>query len=383
MKRLMKPLSSFQTLAIAVSGGGDSMALLRLAHAHHSKLVALTVDHGLRKEAVREAKQVERWCRAVGIEHHTLKWKHSGITSGVQAKARTARYDLMTDWCVKHGVTALLTAHTADDQAETVMMRSHRTQSDKSLAAIWPETNWNGVAVLRPLLSATRAELRNYLTSLNQEWIEDPSNSDSRFERVRIRSAAPSLALTKTASAAQRKIRVAQAEAGRWMKRYAATNVSGMITILSASLKSLPGSASDEALLDLIDRAGGTAPERAKRDALTAWLASDESGRRTLGGVLFAKRKNEIIVAREPGRIAAGSVALSPKMPIIWDKRFIVAGPKGSKIISKKHVKSLKRHETLPAFVDAGLPVITRHGEFLADPFVSHHKAAKIKLVSK
>jgi len=382
LKRRLKPLNQIPRIAIAVSGGGDSLALLRLAASSHPSVVALTVNHALRKEAAAEARKVAAWCRALGIEHQTLKWKHDGVTSGLQAKARAARYDLMSAWCGKHGVEALLTAHTADDQAETVAMRSRRTSSDKSLAAIWPETNWNGIRILRPLLDITRAELRDYLTIIGQDWIEDPSNHDSKFERVRIREQAPSLALAKTANAAQSKIRRAQSESSVWMKRHAVIGPSGMISIPTSALASLSNSARDEALITLIAKAGGTTPERAKREALSHWLASSESGRRTLGGALFAKRKSQTIIAREPGRIATVPLELSPRANILWDKRFLVSGPKGSTITSKASIKSLKRLEDIPAFVDAGLPVILNaNGELLADISGSHHPAAKIKLV--
>lgn len=381
VKRLLKPLDGIPKVAIAVSGGGDSLALFRLVASSRGDVAALTVDHGLRIEAAQEARQVASWCRDLGIGHHILKWNHAGVASGLQAKARAARYDLMSEWCLKHGATVLLTAHTADDQAETVAMRSLRTSSDKSLAAIWPETNWNGIRIMRPLLSVTRAELRDHLTAIGQDWIEDPSNRDPKFERVRIRSDAPSLALAEAATTAQRKIRGAQAKAISWANKHVTIAPSGMITFPPRALASLANTAHDECLLLLLAKLGGAMPERARRNALLQWLSSGDSGRRTLGGALFAKRKNEIIIAREPGRIDATPLELSPHANILWDKRFLASGPEGSTITSKASIKSLKRFEDIPAFVDAGLPVILgADGVVLADLFVSHHEAAKITL---
>ncbi|WP_196501807.1 tRNA lysidine(34) synthetase TilS [Aestuariivirga litoralis] len=381
LKRLFRPCAPFPSLAIAVSGGGDSIALLRLAHAWHGSgsLIALTVDHGLRKESVKEAKQVASCCKSLGIKHHVLKWKHQGITSGLQAKARSARYELMAAWCGKHGVNALLTAHTMDDQAETVAMRQRRTSSAKSLSAIWPEKQWNGITVLRPLLDVTRAELRDYLTAIGQDWIEDPSNQDHRYERVRVRAEAPALTLAAEAKAAQRKTRSAEKSAAVWIAKSVTVTSFGMITISSASVKAM----TDAALLNLIALAGGSTPELAKRESLAAWLASDETGRRTLGGALFAKRQREIIVAREPARIAAAPVATSPANGVRWDNRFLVIGPKGSSIIARAALKSLKRNGKIPAFVDAGLPVVMRGDKVLADVFSSHHPEAKITFITK
>src|SRR5690606_12644273 len=109
------------------------------------------------------------------------------------ARARQARYDLMNDWCRANGATVLMTAHTLDDQAETVLMRLARTSSLDSLAGIPKLGQWQGLKVFRPLLGERRETLRQYLRALGQEWIEDPSNDDPRFERVRIRKIMPLL----------------------------------------------------------------------------------------------------------------------------------------------------------------------------------------------
>ena len=156
---------------------------------HRIKISVLTVDHGLRPEAAAEAVKVAEWCARLGLEHHTLRWEGTKPKTGLQAKARAARYDLLSAWCKANGVTYLLTGHTMDDQAETVLMRQQRTDTAESLAGIWETAVWDGVKVFRPLLGQSRADLRAYLASLGQPWIDDPSNSDTRFERVRVRQA--------------------------------------------------------------------------------------------------------------------------------------------------------------------------------------------------
>ena len=189
-EKLFAALRGEQHIALAVSGGSDSMALLQLAAqwAKDSvKISVLTVDHGLRPEAAAEANKVAAWCDSLVLDHHTLRWEGMKPKTGLQAKARTARYDLMGNWCKANGVKFLLTGHTLDDQAETVLMRQARTDTAESLAGIWETADWAGVKLFRPLLGQSRSDLRAYLKSLGQPWIDDPSNLDTRFERVRVR----------------------------------------------------------------------------------------------------------------------------------------------------------------------------------------------------
>lgn len=362
------------------------MALLLLMKSHlapKQTLTAITVNHALRTSSAAEARQVKSWCKALGIKHISLTWKHGEITSGIQAKARTARYDLMAKWCHKHKVNALLTAHTKEDQAETVAMRMARTNSAKSLSAIWSETEIHGLKVLRPLLTAKREDLRNDLNARGQPWLEDPSNQDPRFERVRLRQAGVSAALAATATKAQIKIKAASAAAQKWIAKNARRDASSMIEFEARGLTKLSGNAQDEALIRLIEAVGGKAPERAKREALLTWLEAPTNARRSLGGAIFIIRKNIVRIGREPARIDSKPVQLAPRKAALWDNRFLAQGPKGSTIISKATVKSLKRIKNLPAFVDLGLPVIITQNQVLATPFFSHHPQAKLTLFSK
>ena len=194
--RLFQRIPGGERLALAVSGGSDSMALLRLVAAWRNEryVTVLTVDHGLRPDSAKEALQVSAWCMGLGLPHVTLAWQGPKPATGLQVKARAVRYDLMTDWCRAHGVAWLLTAHTMDDQAETVLMRLVRTTSFDSLSGIPEMGEWKGIGLFRPLLGERREGLRAFLNHLGQPWIDDPSNADERFERVRIRKALPMLA---------------------------------------------------------------------------------------------------------------------------------------------------------------------------------------------
>ena len=179
-------------LAVAVSGGSDSLALVLLADAwcreRGGRVSALTVDHGMRAEAAAEAAKVAAWMQAHGIEHHILVWRDPTPASALQAKARNARYRLMDDWCGRAGVDHLLVGHTADDQAETVLMRLKRGSGPDGLAGMSAVRRLDHCAVLRPMLRMRREALQAFLSAQGQTWLSDPSNTDQRFARTRVRA---------------------------------------------------------------------------------------------------------------------------------------------------------------------------------------------------
>ncbi len=171
------------TFGLAVSGGPDSMALLWLAaRAFPGRVKAATVDHGLRAEARAEAEMVARWCGQEGIPHALLT-PHEPITGSIQSTAREARYALLHDWRTAHGIDWLLTAHHADDQIETLLMRLNRASGVGGLAGIRKR---NG-HVLRPLLGWRRGELQALVDLHALPHVQDPSNADTRFDRVAMR----------------------------------------------------------------------------------------------------------------------------------------------------------------------------------------------------
>ncbi|HVV28836.1 MAG TPA: tRNA lysidine(34) synthetase TilS [Rhizomicrobium sp.] len=190
--------------AVAVSGGSDSLALMHLLGGHARAVgrpapVVLTVDHGLRAGSAREAKQVACWAGKAGLKAHILAWRGSKPKTGVEAAARAARYRLMGAWLAKHGIATLFVGHTQDDQAETFLLRLARGSGLDGLAAMrarvpWPEPGFAGLAVARPLLGFSRAELRAFLEGIGQPWLDDPMNDDESFDRVRIRKAQDALA---------------------------------------------------------------------------------------------------------------------------------------------------------------------------------------------
>ena len=223
----------------------------------------------------------------------------------------------------------------------------------------------------------------DYLHAKNQAWPEYPSNTDPRFERVRLRGAGVALSLAGTATKAQRKTKSTQLAAQKWLTKNLQRDVSGMVEFEADGFTKLSSAIQDEALIRIIEMLGGKAPELAKRQALLSWIETPVATRRSLGGAIFALRKNLVLVGREVSRISETTIQLSPTKSLLWDNRFLVRGPKGSTITFKAKVKALKRIKNLPAFVDQGLPVIMAGEEVLATPHFSHHQKAKLTFPTK
>lgn len=364
-------LKDVPRVALAVSGGSDSMAMLVLtldwlkAQKNPPHIVVLTVDHGLRDASIGEARQVRDWCAALGICHEILTWENKKPATGIQAKARQARYDLMSAWCVQNHVPILLTGHTADDQAETVLMRKSRTSSAASLAGIWPERDWNGVRVVRPLLNLRRQDLRNFLKSRNQDWINDPSNEDERFERVRVRQklAGEVHGFVGEAQAAQTDEKRNQHLADVWCEQNLRLHELGFVRFDRVAYLSLRPSVQDKVIVRLLSLCGmQNVVERAERAKLAMWLCLEAGTRRALGGALFAKRRAQIIVGREPGRISKVPRLIPISGEVIWDGRFLVSGPVGA-VVTAGSTKP--RQKDIPAFIQAGFPTVMRDGLIL------------------
>lgn len=189
--------------ALAVSGGGDSLALMHLFAGWANRQncappVVLIVDHGLRDDSGEEAARAAQWGQSAGLDAHILRRQGGKPKSNIEDEARKSRYRLLGAWCAAHAVTKLFVAHTREDQAETFLLRLGRGSGVDGLSGMraiapLPVAGFANVQVLRPLLDIGRAELRAYLTGLGAIWLEDPMNDDSRFARVRIRKALPEL----------------------------------------------------------------------------------------------------------------------------------------------------------------------------------------------
>jgi tRNA(Ile)-lysidine synthase len=190
---LFAPLGRAKSLLIAVSGGPDSTALLLMAaewaeRRGKTRIEAATVDHGLRPESAKEAEAVAALCRELGIEHRTLFWKGAKPTTRLQERAREARYRLLVDCAKAIGADAILTAHHADDQAETVLFRLLRGSGVAGLRGMDAKTAREGVTIARPLIGMKKSDLVAFAQARGVPFVDDPSNADPRFARARLRA---------------------------------------------------------------------------------------------------------------------------------------------------------------------------------------------------
>jgi len=199
-KSLFAELDHVPALVLAVSGGPDSTALMMLAARWRDalkvkpKLIAVTVDHGLRPEAAREARDVKRLAKSLDLPHRTLRWSGTKPKTGLPAAARTARYRLLAQAARASGATHILTAHTRDDQAETLLMRMLRGSGIAGLAAMARESERDGLRLARPFLNVSKSQLIATLTKAKVGFADDPTNRDISFTRPRLRTLMPVLA---------------------------------------------------------------------------------------------------------------------------------------------------------------------------------------------
>lgn len=331
---------------LAVSGGADSTALMHLAHAwarldpaNAPRFDVATVDHGLRPAAAAEAAQVAAAAGALGLEHTTLRWDAPRPASGLQEAARNARRALLFAHAREIGADAVAMAHTADDQAETLLMRLARGSGLDGLAGMAPVTPVApGLVLVRPLLAMTRARIESLLRARGVSWIEDPSNIDPAFERVRIRSAHATLAGLglsgePLATSARRLLRARQAleEAAIEVLDAAAGPVAidplGYATIDWPGLCQRPAEVRLRVLTALIETIGGT--DRVSLAALEAMTEGRDwalPAGLTIGRVLFRSTSDgEILLLREPDRLSLPPMRPSGPGRVLFDGRFEVS----------------------------------------------------------
>ena len=174
-------------LAVAVSGGVDSVCLLHWAVKIGLNVTALHVNHGLRDAADTETQYVVDLCKKLQIPYQVFYWTDDKPTTGLEAAARDARYKFMTDWCLENNIDALMIAHQADDQIETFLMNLSRGSGVSGLSAMQPESYRNGVKIVRPLLGIFRSELIKYCDENDIKYFDDEMNEDESYTRVKIR----------------------------------------------------------------------------------------------------------------------------------------------------------------------------------------------------
>ena len=329
-------------VGIAVSGGGDSVALMHLAarRGGHALRVA-TVDHGLRPEAAEEARGVAAAAAALGLPHDTLR--PPAPPRPVQAELREARRALLAGWAGGHGLSAVLTGHTLDDQAETVLMRLARGGGAEALAGI-PAAPADS-PFRRPLLGIARADLRGWLRAEGIGWAEDPSNDDTAFERVRVRRALGSLGPDAPSAAMLARTARRMGEAAEALD-WAAAGLAREAVVLSpigdgsidrAALAGVPREIARRVLLGVL-RDVGRHPVRPREAALDRALdaAPGQGGAGLcLAGCRVRPAPTRLRVFRDPREAACRAVPLGggPGAAVEWDRRWLV-GARGGLVTS-------------------------------------------------
>lgn len=335
---LMKAVGPFETaprLAVGCSGGADSLVLTLLMHewaiAKGGVVTALTVDHRLRPDSTAEAERVAAWLRDRNIPHEILTRPDTPVVGNLQAAARAARYSLLSRWCVRYDVLHLALAHHGEDQAETVLLRLTRGSGVDGLAAMAPVVETALVRLLRPFLDLPKARLRATLAAAGAAHIDDPSNENASFARVRFRKSAPMLAsegltVKRLCDTARRMARARQAldqGASDLLARSASLHREGYGYLDRAALCAAPEDTALRALARMLGCIGGTPyPPRLERlerlyAALTA-PAGFESAR-TLMGCRIAPAHEQVLICREPRAVRE---AMPANGDVFWDGRF-------------------------------------------------------------
>jgi tRNA(Ile)-lysidine synthase len=398
--------------ALAVSGGSDSTALmvlfadwLRQRGRSIGSCTVLTVDHGLRASSADEARAVAATAVELGYRHATLAWEGTKPRAGIQAAARSARYRLMGGYMRAHGIGLLLTAHTRDDQAETLLMRLARGSGLDGLAAMvtlspLSERGPGGTTargarwVGRPFLDVPKACLRATLEERGVRWMEDPSNIAPEFERARLRAARghlDALGLTPDMLAlsaarlarARRTIEgmvddLCDPDAGA-----VRADPCGVILIDRALLREVGEEVALRVLERAVAAAGGSGEHvpLAKLESVLAGVRAPRTAapaRWTLARALVTAEASSVRVEREPGREPLPDITVVPGTVTLWDGRFRVTvaaafpGPVQVRALSETGLRELRRRapgaEGAPARAAAALPSIWHEGRLIAVP---------------
>lgn len=387
-------------LAIAVSGGPDSMALAFCVARWRAETpgpapIALIVDHGLRPESAQEAADTAGRLSALGIDSRILRWNHASLSPRMHETARRARYKLLEEACLSLDCTELLLAHHADDQAETILMRLAKGSGPAGLAGISAQSRYNDLRLLRPFLAVPgigKAELIATCAAAGIAFAADPSNLSDKYARGRLRRLQPLLAAEGFSREALLLVgqRAAEAEealaatVAAFLKNHARLIPGGAVRIDLSPLRAAPRGLSLRVLaaaMDFIHHGDHPPPYAAMSDLCAAVLAEGAEGARSLAGCLVSTAPTALTILREPSSIRA-SVPFAPGQSRLWDERWLVAArpdfalPDGcvlapltaaGRAAVKRHSPYLT-HKVPQGRIRAALPGLWRNQELIAIP---------------
>lgn len=338
----MASLDAPDHVAVAFSGGPDSLALLWLAaqwakRSARRKVVALTVDHGLRPGSAREAKAAAGLAASIGVPHQIIKWRGAKPQGDIQSSAREARYALLAARCATLKCQALLVAQHQEDQAETFLLRLARGSGVDGLSGMAAKRMLTPtLMLLRPLLDKSKARLSAVIAKAKLTPLLDPSNENARFARVRMRQAMPELAalgldaarLADTAAHMARVRQALDAETDSWLGSYIHLDETGSIRTPVKALLALPPELALRALARMVRvvTGNGYKPRFGQLEAAYDALLRGEIGAgRTFAGAKMVRSGELLLLMREASAAArAAPVALRSTQPVIWDDRFTI-----------------------------------------------------------
>jgi tRNA(Ile)-lysidine synthase len=382
-------------VAVAVSGGPDSMALafcLQRFWGEDGRVLALIVEHGLRSESAAEAGEVADRLRGMGMEAEILPWQHESLSSRIHVKAREARYALLLAACQKNNIKTLFLAHHADDQAETVLMRFAKGSGIDGLAGMAPAREIGGVTLARPFLTLPKARLLATCEANGIPFVTDPSNEKDKYARGRLRRVMPLLAEEGFTAERLTDLGNRAREAKEALEHYTkmflcesveATDVSGTLLLNGEALAAVPRAIALRALAACLTTLNSTAyaPEREPLSALMAWLLTPSAQDvRTLHGCLVQKKAGQktIRFLREVAAIT-DAPSLSFQETVMWDGRWRVTLLEDRAGLAVRPL-GLPTHEVLDALAPAlrrqipsararaSLPSVWEEGRLVAIP---------------
>ncbi|WP_349644435.1 tRNA lysidine(34) synthetase TilS [Rhizobium mayense] len=348
-------------ILVAISGGSDSTGLLaalaeQLKSFPNSEIAlsAATIDHGLRTESAEEARDVAALCARLGVPHIVRRWEGEKPKSGIMAAAREARYGLLADIAVEISANVVVTAHTLDDQHETLAMRAARLSEGEGGAGtgiadamLFDRRLW----IVRPFLACRRADIRAYLTQRGMSWLDDPSNEDIRYERVRTRKRlaqedGASFSVANSGGVARAAL---SAKAAAWLDRHVVVHAD-VLCVISRDALTVDEAVLSYALSNLAAVFGGEpyGPGRERMRHILDFIGEDKPGRRTAGGVVFDLRWDGLYLMRESRDIQP--LVLASGADGVWDGRFRIVnhGPTAVRIEAAGASGTAKFPEGLP-----------------------------------
>ena len=379
-------------VAVAVSGGPDSLALViladRWARQRGGQICALSVDHRLRPESEAEINQLAGWLAARSIHHRVLVWEGKKPVSRIQETARMARYQLLEGWCRAHSCLHLLTGHHRDDQIETHLLRRDRQSGPDGLAGMSAIRETDSCRILRPLLEIPKARLLATLAAEGQPFITDPSNLNSAYARARLRDRAhidraPEFHQLR-ASGCERANN--EQRRNELLARAVALHPAGFALLDPKALLAAPRDLAEGALSALVFALGDGAypPRRHAVARLLRVLAGDACGGHVLGGYRFVAWRARVLVLRELAA-AQGEARVEPGTSFLWDRRFTMSLASDSAPLTVRYLRQdgvaelyrqlpSARNSPLPALVRPVLPALWDEKGLAAVPFLGHRR---------